>query len=70
MRGCGNAHPPADGTRNREIIDRFSDFLREAGPPAVPDHKGGWTFIPSMSAAKMYRRRFLAWRVSQVPADA
>jgi hypothetical protein len=48
--------PPADGTREREVYDRFADFLAEA--PAPRD----W---PSLSAAKWYRLRFLAWKLGQ-----
>jgi hypothetical protein len=32
---CGFANPPADGTRNRELVDRFADFIRAAGPPVT-----------------------------------
>lgn len=30
--------PPPDGTRARESYDRFTDFLRMAGPPSRDRH--------------------------------
>lgn len=63
---CGNAHPPADGTREREIIGRFKDFLREAGPAVTrEDVLAGRTIL--RSPAGRYRIRFLAWRMGAVP---
>jgi hypothetical protein len=47
--------PPA-GTREREVYDRFAEFLAEAPAPRV------W---PSLSAARRYRLRFLAWKIGQ-----
>lgn len=61
MRGCGFAHPPADGTRDREVVDRFRDFLAAIGGPADGKHFAG------LSPARRYRVRFLAWRAGQVP---
>lgn len=59
-RECGFANPPADGTAEREIIDRFSEFLREVGPPATKDKPRA-----PVSAAKRYRIRFLIWKMEQ-----
>jgi hypothetical protein len=65
MRTCGFAHPPADGTRSREIVDRFADFLRAAGPaPTRADIDAGRTV--RRSPAARYRLRLLAWKVGQV----
>lgn len=67
MRGCGTAHPPADGTREREVVDRFADFLREAGPAVTKaDSEAGRFRIRTPS--ERYRVKFLAWRVGRVPA--
>lgn len=62
---CGNASPPADGTPEREIIDRFADFLRVAGPALSPQQvaDGGFRL---RSPAERYHLRFLAWRIGQV----
>lgn len=57
-RECGFASPPADGTPEREVMDRFADFLREAGPPSTPRRR---------TPAERYRIRFLIWRMGQVP---
>lgn len=63
---CGNAYPPADGTREREIIDRFKDFLSEAGPcVSREDVQAGRTILRTPAAR--YRIRFLAWRTGSVP---
>lgn len=56
---CGFASPPADGTREREIIDRFAEFLAAAGP-AVPRRR---------SPARRYRLRYMAWRTSPEALD-
>lgn len=61
MRGCGFAFPPIDGSSEREVMDRFADFMREAGPPLCPGESG----VPR-TAAERYRVRFLAWRIGQV----
>lgn len=37
---CGTCHPPADGTRDREQLDRFAEFLRLVGGPARRDDDG------------------------------
>lgn len=52
--------PPPDGTREREIVDRFADFLAEAPRPS----REAWL---AMTPARRYRVRFLAWRLEQVP---
>lgn len=71
-RGCGFAYPPADGTPDREVMDRFADFLRAAGPPARPvrgpDGRNSWAHLPLRSPAQRYHLRFLAWRMEQVQA--
>lgn len=59
---CGFAHPPPDGTPDREVIDRFRDFLRVAGPPLKPGEKG-----TPRTPANRYHVRFLIWRMGQVP---
>jgi len=64
MRDCGTCHPPADGTHEREVIDRFRDFLREGFQPA----NKSTGFVPRRTAAQMYRFHFLIWRIGQVPA--
>lgn len=61
MRGCGTAYPPADGTREREIIDRFRDFLSEGWQPGTKDRP------LRLTAAARYRFHFLIWRMDQVP---
>lgn len=66
-RGCGFAYPPADGTPEREIMDRFADFLRVAGPALSPDDVAAGKFR-LRSPAERYHLRFLAWRVGQVPS--
>lgn len=65
MRGCGFAYPPIEGTHDREVVDRFLDFLQEApGASAAA--------IAACSPARRYRIRFLAWRLMaglpEVPA--
>jgi hypothetical protein len=64
---CGFATPPADGTRNREIMDRFADFLRAAGPPAPTARSGVIAHGRRRTPAERYRVKFLMWRVGQVP---
>lgn len=64
---CGYANPPVDGTRNREIMDRFGDFLREAGPAVTIEAFNAGRYR-LRSPAERYRIRFLAWRMGQVPA--
>lgn len=62
---CGTAYPPADGTPEREILDRFADFLRAAGPAVSPaDVEAGRFHL--RSPAQRYHVRLLAWRVGQV----
>jgi hypothetical protein len=67
VRGCGNAHPPADGTRDREVIDRFRDFLSEGWVPAnvksTPERP-----LRQLTAAERYRFHFQVWRIGAVPA--
>lgn len=63
---CGFASPPADGTREREILDRFRDFLEVAGP-AVSEADVAAGRFRERSPAERYRVRFAAWRVGQVP---
>lgn len=63
---CGFANPPDDDTPEREIIDRFADFLRAAGPAMTQaDIDAGNT--RTRTPANRYHLRFLAWRVGQVP---
>lgn len=64
---CGFANPPADGTRDREMIDRFADFLRVAGPALTKEQREAGAFL-LRSPAQRYHVRFLAWRCSQEPA--
>jgi hypothetical protein len=49
--------PPVDGTRDRELYDRFADFLRNAGPPPTRD---------PLTPARLYHLKFLAWHCSPV----
>lgn len=49
--------PPANGIREREVYDRFADFLVAAGPP------DRW---PGSSPARRYHLRLLAWRLGRV----
>lgn len=58
---CGFAYPPADGTRDREIVDRFADFMRAAGPAPKPGVKPR-----RRTPAQRYHLRFLMWRMGQV----
>lgn len=64
MRGCRNAHPPADGTHDREVIDRFRDFLSEGWVPAVEGQP-----LPPRTAAQSYRFHYQIWRVGNVPTE-
>lgn len=59
---CGFANPPADGTRNRELVDRFADFIRAAGPPVTQAEIDAGRTGPR-TPAKRYELRFLAWRM-------
>jgi hypothetical protein len=54
---CGFHQLPADGTRDRELVDRFGDFLAAAGPVR------SWLML---SPAERYRVRFLLWRMGQI----
>jgi hypothetical protein len=59
---CGTCHPPADGTKDREALDRFSDFLRAVGGPPVSKadlDAGRYRLRPP---AERYRLRLAAWR--------
>lgn len=69
---CGTCNPPADGTADREVIDRFRDFLAVAGPPAVRQPDGTWAppARPPRTAAERYRFRFLVWRMEAFDATA
>jgi hypothetical protein len=60
---CGTCHPPADGSKDREVIDRFADFLREGWQPARRDG-----FVPRCTAAQMYRFHYQIWRIGAVDA--
>lgn len=62
MRGCGTAYPPKDGTRDREVIDRFRDFLQEAGPAVTKADREAGRFRVRTPAGR-YRIKFLAWRM-------
>lgn len=62
---CGTCHPPADDTPAREVMDRFADFLRAAGPAVTKAQVEAGAFR-LRSPAERYRLRFLAWRVGQV----
>jgi hypothetical protein len=33
VRGCGFCHPPPEDSEDREVMDRFAEFLDRAGPP-------------------------------------
>lgn len=64
---CGTCHPPADGTRDREIVDRFADFLRAAGRPLTrAELDAGITAdgrpVRLRTPAERYHLRFLVWR--------
>lgn len=62
-RDCGTCHPPADGTRDREIVDRFGDFLRAAGPAAIGAAVAGADpRSRRRSPAERYRLKLLVWR--------
>lgn len=61
-RDCGFAYPPADGTKDREAMDRFADFLRLVGGPPVSKadlDAGRYRLRPP---AERYRLRLAAWR--------
>lgn len=63
---CGFARPPADGTRDRKIFDRFGDFLAAAGPAVTKAQiDAGTTRL--RSPAQRYHLRLLAWRLGSVP---
>lgn len=49
--------PPPEGSREREIVDRFADVLAEVGPRPVAGE------VRTISAAKAYRLHFLVWRL-------
>lgn len=63
---CGTCHPPADGTHDREVVDRFRDFLEAAGPAVSPADVDAGRFR-LRSPANRYHVRLMAWRVGQVP---
>lgn len=65
---CGFASPPADGTRDREIVDRFADFLAVAGPAVTKADIDAGRFR-ERSPAERYRVRFMAWRMSPAALD-
>lgn len=60
---CGFANPPADGTAEREVIDRFRDFLSEGWVPARRGQP-----LPRRSAAQMYRFHYQIWRIGNATA--
>lgn len=60
-RECGFANPPADGTTDRERVDRFVDFLHAAGPAPKKGEP-----LRCRTPAQRYHLRFLAWRMGQV----
>jgi hypothetical protein len=60
---CGFANPPADGTRNRELVDRFADFIRAAGPPVTRAQVEAGQTVPRPPHER-YALRLLAWRMS------
>lgn len=60
---CGFANPPADGTRNRELVDRFADFIRAAGRPVTRAEVEAGQTVPRPPHER-YALRFLAWRMS------
>jgi hypothetical protein len=55
MSDCGFCHPPIEDSHDREVMDRFADFLRNAPPPG----------IYLKSAAARYRFRYLVWKCEQ-----
>lgn len=74
MNDRGFAHPPDDGTREREIIDRFADYLREAGPPpcrdGVVDYEAPMVPLASRTPSQRYRMRYLIWKFDQpIPVE-
>lgn len=65
---CGFASPPADGTRDREIMDRFAEFLAAVGPAVTKAQiDAGETTLRSPAAR--YRLRYMAWRMSDAALD-
>lgn len=73
-RECGFAHPPPDGSRDAEIVDRFRDFLAEAGPAPIKAAAAGPSSSTAvwrapLSPAGRYRLRFLIWRMSRVALE-
>ena len=51
---CGTCQPPADGTPDREVIDVFTDFLREAGAAGVNPRDP----LPDTPEANKFARRW------------
>jgi hypothetical protein len=51
---CGTCRPPADDTPEREVIDVFADFLREAGAAGVNPRDP----LPDTTAARAFARRW------------
>lgn len=37
---CGFAAPPPEDSHDREVMDRFADFLKLAGKPGAMDRDG------------------------------
>lgn len=60
---CGTAYPPADGTYDREAIDRFADFLRMAPKLATKAQVDAGQSRPA-SPAERYRLKLAVWRCS------
>lgn len=58
---CGFAYPPPDGSRDREAVDRFADFMRAAGPAPRKGEK-----LEPRTPAQRYHLRFLIWRMGRV----
>lgn len=59
--------PPGKATdRDREIVDRFADFLATM-PPAITADEARRR--PLASPATRYRRRLLLWRMSPAALD-
>lgn len=63
---CGTASPPADGTRDREVVDRFADFLQARSAVAARVADGTYVKGQQVPAWQRYHLRLLAWRVGHL----
>lgn len=59
---CGTATLPPEGTYDREVVDRFAEFLRSAPRLATMAEVDAGRSRPA-SPAERYRLKLAAWRL-------